>query len=87
MTHNLTIKRSIFGLTEDIPLTFFRGKTLDGYAWVLAFEGGPTATNPDLRCRVKGYVGSRKIHTNITRGSELRKMLPYLNISEVREWL
>lgn len=69
-------------------VTFFRGETWDGYAWVLSFEGGPTAMEPDARCRCSGMVRGPGGHIKLKRldafeGSELRAMLPGLDADEV----
>lgn len=71
------------------PVTFFTGTTFCGNRWVLSFEGGPTATNPDARCRVSGRIGpSIRVHgLGAWGGAELRALLPCLKLSEVSDEL
>ncbi len=75
---------------SDAPaITFFYGKTFDGHPWVLSFEGGPSATQPEQRCRVSGRVGPdlRVRGIDAHGGSELRALLPGLDLGEVSKAL
>ena len=77
------------------PTTFFTGTTLDGAPWVISFEGGPTATDPSpcvarmsvqgLKTRGRGCTFPRQ---SASSASEMRSLLPHLNVSEVTsEWM
>ena len=76
-------------------ISFFRGTTLDGAPWVMSFEGGPTATDPTpavallsvqgLKGRSRGCTFPRQ---SVSSASEMRSLLPHLNLSEVTsEWM
>ena len=65
-------------------ITFFTGKTFDGFPWILSFEGGPTATDPGAACVVTGMVATLRVAPlTAAQGSDLRAILPGLDYAEV----
>lgn len=81
-------------LRDGSPLTFFHGKTYDGHAWVLAYQGGHTASIPcivtgllPMLCKASGRIRSHAVRFHLNAAvSDLRALLPYIDAPNVRSY-